>query len=267
MPYSKINGVELYYEDAGQGQPIIFLHGVWESSRFFHRQLGHFSRRHRAVAPDMRGHGRSKHVHFGHTVAQYACDLRALMQELKLTDVVLVGHSMGAFVLWDYVRQFGVQNLAATVIVDQSASDFKWADWPLGYVDFAALCHFMAAVQTDRDAFVREITPLLFKQPLTDLDLQQMLGEITRLPPTVASAILFDQTVQDYRTILPNVTVPTLLCFGRDEEVVPLAAGEHLLQNLPDARLVIFEESGHYPFLEEPQRFNAEVEAFVQALG
>lgn len=58
--------------------------------------------------------------------------------------------------------------------------------------------------------------------------------------------------------MLSSFTIPTLLCFGSDEKLIPVAAGEHLCQNLPDAQLVVFEQSGHCPFLEEPERFNQE---------
>jgi pimeloyl-ACP methyl ester carboxylesterase len=95
-----------------------------------------------------------------------------------------------------------------------------------------------------------------------------MFEEITRLPASIASAIFFDQTVQDYRPILSLVTVPSLLCFGGDEKkLIPVAAGKHLKENLPQARLVIFEHSSHCPFLEEPKRFNQEVDQFIQSLN
>jgi pimeloyl-ACP methyl ester carboxylesterase len=152
------------------------------------------------------------------------------------------------------------------VIIDESASDFRWPDWPYGFADLPALAHIMSAIQTDRSAFVRGFIPAMFKDALAEDDAAWMFAEITRMPESVASAILFDQTVQDYRPMLEKVMLPTLLCFGRDEKLIPVAAGEHLAQHMPNARLVIFEESSHCPFLEEPQRFNDEVASFVQSL-
>lgn len=261
------NQIQLYYEDQGQGLPVIFIHGVWMSSRFFHKQMPYFRQRYRAIALDLRGHGRSTHVHYGHTVAQYARDLRALMHGLALEPVVLIGWSMGAFVIWEYFKQFGAENIKATVVIDESASDYKWPDWPLGFADFPTLCHVMSGLQTDRAETVRDFIPLMFKDPPAESDVQWMFEEITRMPESIASAILFDQTVQDYRPVLPQIKVPTLLCFGADEKLVPVAAGEHLQQTMPNARLVVFENSSHCPFLEEPERFNAEVDRFIQSLG
>jgi len=268
MPYFDLeDDVQLYYEELGHGQPVIFIHGVWMSSRFFQKQMGYFSERYEAIFLDLRGHGRSTHVPYGHTVAGYARDLHAMIRGLGIENAVLVGWSMGAFVIWDYFKQFGAENVRATVVVDESASDYKSPDWPLGLADFPTLCHFMNAVQTDRAQFVREFIPLMFRDKPAEDDVAWMFEEITRLPESIASAILFDQTVQDYRPALSQVTVPTLICSGRDEKLIPVSAGEHLQENLVQARLLVFENSGHCPFLEEPERFNQEVDRFIQSLG
>jgi pimeloyl-ACP methyl ester carboxylesterase len=268
MPQFKLpDGAELHYEEHGEGRPILFLHGVWMSGRFFQKQLPALGKTHRAIALDFRGHGRSSHIHTGHTMGQYARDVHAFIQGMGLKDVVLAGWSMGTFVLLDYFAQFGAEHLAAAIVVEESTSDYKWPDWPIGFIDFAGLCQMMKDVQTDRDAFVRAFIPLMFKNPPSDADTKWMFEEITRLPESIAACILFDQTVQDYRPALPRVTVPTLLCFGRDEKLIPVAAGEYLRDHIKGSKLVVFEESSHCPFLEEPERFNAEVEKFVGQLG
>ncbi|MBE9513085.1 MAG: alpha/beta hydrolase [Chloroflexi bacterium] len=266
MSYLSLNGTRLYYEEKGRGQPIIFIHGVWMSGRFFQKQLDYFAQRYRTIILDLRGHGRSAQAHSGHTIANYARDLHGLMQGLELANVVLVGWSMGAFVIWDYFKQFGTKNVKATVIVDESASDFKTPDWSLGIFDFQSLCHLMANVQTDRETVVREFIPEMFQKEPAEADVRWMFDEMTRLPESIASAILFDQTLQDYRPVLSSFTVPTLLCFGSDEKLCPVAAGEHLHQSLPNTQLIVFEQSGHCPFLEEPARFNQEVHNFIQSL-
>ena len=267
MPQLTVNGAKLHYEDEGSGSPVVFIHGVWMSGRFFEKQRRYFSERYRTVVLDLRGHGRSAHVHDGHTVAQYARDVRGVLERLGLEGAVLVGWSMGSFVIWDYVRQFGTDGLRGVVVVDQSPSDYKWPDWPHGVLDFDGLAHVMSAVQIGREGLVRDFIALMFKKPPSEADTAWMVEEMTRPPASIASAIIFDQTVQDYRPTLPSVTVPALVVTGADEKVVPIAAEEYAAEKMPEARLVVFDESGHCPFLEEPERFNAVVDEFVRSLG
>jgi non-heme chloroperoxidase len=267
MPFFNLDATtQLYYEDQGQGLPVLFIHGLWCSSRAFKMQLSHFSQRYRAIALDLRGHGRSSHVHVGHTVANYARDVRAFMKDLEVRDAVLVGHSMGALVIWDYIKQFGVENIKATVVIDQPPSDFKWPDWPSGVFDFLTLCQMMAIIQTHRASMVKEAIPLQFKDMPGEENFNMIFEDMTRIPESIACVIFFNEAVQDYREMLHSVAVPTLLCFSGDEKFIPAGGREHLQKNLPNARLVIFENSGHFLILEEPDRFNEAVDKFIQSL-
>ncbi len=268
MPYYNVDSnTELYYTDQGQGQPVIFIHGLWTSSQVFHRQSPFFSKRYRTIMLDLRGHGRSTHVQSGHTVANYSQDVHALMHYLKVSNAVLVGHSMGALIIWEYLKQFDAENVKATVIIDQPASDFKWPDWPFGAYDFPALCQMMENVQIDRALMVNNLIPFLFKEKPTKENFNLIFEDMTRVPESIAGTILFNQTVQDYRDMLPNVTVPTLLCFGDDERVVGTAAGEYLKENISDSRLEVFENCGHCLFLERPEYFNMKLNQFIESLS
>ena len=126
-------GVELHYLTEGSGRPLVFIHGLWASGRFFDRQLTALGRRHRTIAVDLRGHGQSTMTLRDQTVSVYAQDLRMFLHRLAVEQPVLIGWSMGAFVIWDYVRQFGSAGIAAAVIVDQAPSDFRSAAEPDGF--------------------------------------------------------------------------------------------------------------------------------------
>jgi pimeloyl-ACP methyl ester carboxylesterase len=267
MPRVRVNGAELYYEDAGEGQPVVFVHGLWMSSRFFQRQLPYFAERYRTIALDLRGHGRSEKTATGHTVAQHARDVRGLLEALDLTDAVLVGWSMGSLVIWDYVEQFGVDRLRAMVDIDQSPSDFRWPDWPHGFLDLETLHEVHTGVQADQRATAEHFVPMMLAAPPDAAETAWMRDEMLQVPPGIACSILFDQSVVDYRETLPKVTVPALLCIGRVEGLVPVAAGEYMVERMPDATMVVFEESNHCPFLEEPDRFNSVVDEWIRALG
>jgi pimeloyl-ACP methyl ester carboxylesterase len=174
---------------------------------------------------------------------------------------------MGSLVIWDLIDQFGSGGVAGIVVVDQSASDFKWPDWPHGAFDLADLIHVMHEVQTDRGALVGDFAPSMFKDPPPFEEMSWIQKEVMRPPASVASAIIFDQTMRDYRPHLAKVDVPALVITGVDEKVVSLVAEELTASSMRDARLVVFEDSGDCPFLEEPVRFNEVVDGFVREVS
>jgi non-heme chloroperoxidase len=265
MPfYTLKDGATLYYEQQGEGTPIIFIHGVWMSSRFFHNQLSFFSKQYQTILLDLRGHGNSSHTPYGHTISTYARDVHEFITTHQLKDVILVGWSMGAFVVWEYLKQFGQENVKGNIIVDEMASDFKWPDFPIGAFDLPALISLMQGIQLDRTSTLENFIPLMFKDELTEEDKHWVMKEVTKMPESIASAILFDQSIVDYRDFLPFIAIPTLLCFGKEEKLIPVAAGRHIQKLVSGSVLEVFENSCHCPFLEESDRFNKVVSNFIE---
>src|SRR5438105_14802427 len=112
-------GVRLAYDDRGSGRSVVLVHGVSMSRRFFERNIDGLAERFRVVSIDLRGHGESPAQEGGHTVAQYARDLRAAMGRLGLDGAVAVGWSMGTMVVRDMIARFGTDGLAGHVNVPQ----------------------------------------------------------------------------------------------------------------------------------------------------
>ena len=173
-------------------------------------------------------------------MAVYAEDLRAFLKAKGLTDVVLAGWSMGCIVIWNYFKQFGDENVAAAIFVDQSPSDFKWPDWELGIFDLPTLVHLMSEAQTGRAKVYRDFIPMLFKTAPAAADIEWMVAENMRIPASIAG--------------------------GMADKMLPTESVKYVHQNIPGSRFSLYEDSNHCPFLEESERFNREVDAFVQAL-
>jgi pimeloyl-ACP methyl ester carboxylesterase len=143
-------GARLAFDDLGSGRPVVLIHGVSMSRRFFERNVPGLAERFRVVNVDLRGHGESPPHEGGHTVAQYARDLHALIAQLGLDGVVLVGWSMGTKVAWELIRQFGTDGLAVMaeyvpetsadatcILLDQSLRDFRGL---VGSYELPTLC-------------------------------------------------------------------------------------------------------------------------------
>lgn len=269
MPEITLNNeVTLAYDDHGDPNhpAVILIHGVSMSRRYFQKQLPSLSVGHRVIALDLRGHGASEKTEAGHTVPQYARDLRLFIEALGLRRPVLLGWSMGGLVAWDFIRQFGTSLISGLVITDQAASDFKWEGFPHGFVDLPTLHTLMTAVQEDRLEFLRGLVPQMFHHEQRADEITWMVSECAQLPTGATAAILFDQSVQDYRDVLPTIKVPTLICWGQHDALLPVSGASHLHEHIPDSRLVIFQDSGHCPFIEESERFNQTVGEFIAAL-
>jgi len=262
MPTETINGADLYYESTGDGPAIVFLHGVLMSSRFFSEQQP-LSDAYQLVTLDFRGHGRSEKTDTGHTLPQYARDLETFLDAQNLSDVIIVGWSMGSLVAWEYMRQFGTDRFRGFVSVDQQPLDLEQAEYEHGVFDFTELSGLMELAQTDPHAVAQSfVDEMLVDEPPSVR--QTLFDEITRVPPPIMSAILFDQSVRDYRAEVPERDVPTLVCLGEDETLVGNAGVEYVADTNPAAELQRFSESGHCPFLEEPDQFNQAVSSFIE---
>lgn len=264
MPtFATDDGARLHYRDEGAGRPVLLLHGCWMSGRFFDPLAERLVRGFRVVRPDFRAHGASQPVLHGHTVTRYAADVAALVERLDLTDAIVVGWSMGAFVEWELALSATGARFAAGVVVDQPASDFRTPDWPLAFADLDTLAALSRDVQEDWPGVVAGLVPQLFATVPGERELAWMRAELERIPPAIAASILVDQTLRDYRPRLAEIALPTLVCFGADEQIMPVALGRHLAEALPHGRLEVFDASGHCPFAEEPDRFAATLVAFA----
>ncbi|WP_394739931.1 alpha/beta fold hydrolase [Natronococcus roseus] len=93
-----------------------------------------------------------------------------------------------------------------------------------------------------------------------------MYARTTLTPTSVATAMLEDMVPRDFRDHLPAIEVPTLLLYGKRSKIFPGPLGEWMHERIPDSELVLFDESGHNPFWEEPEKFNAELLEFVNRL-
>lgn len=264
MPVTQCNGAHLYYEDHGEGEPLVFLHGAFAGIRYFQAQLDGLSDAYRTIAFDFRGHGRSEKTEAGHTVPQYARDLSVFLDHLNLDDVVLVGWSLGALVSWSYVEQFGTDRVRALVNVDMEPSPGQWDGG--GRYDADRLRDAHVAIQTNHWEFVERAQQNLLKDAPSAEVRTTMFDEATRCPPAVKSAIILDATTRAYRDVLAEVDVPTLVCAGADEKWRSVSAVEAAADAAPDARFELFEESGHCLTLEEPDRFNRVLRDFVASL-
>lgn len=261
------DGTNLVYDEVGSGQPLVLLHGVLCSRRFFERNITALAQHFRVIAIDFRGHGDSDDSQGGNTVAQYARDLDHFLTEKGLTNVVAVGWSMGNFVVWDYFQQFGVNGrIAAQICISQGPTDLTTADWPYGFTNYQGLRDMVRAAQEDYPALCAKIATLMTHDLPSAEDQAWMVEEQLKLPPNSAACILADQTQRDYRAFLPSLPIPVLGVWGADESSVSLKTAHWMSANVGNFTLEVFAHSGHMPMWEESLQFNTLATTWINKL-
>ncbi|AWI76593.1 alpha/beta hydrolase [Parazoarcus communis] len=259
------DGETIHLRISGQGRPLVLLHG-WTSSHrdwtpFIEPLAAHF----RIFRWDARGHG-------GHapltttvpTVQRMAQDLHLLLAHYDVRDAVVVGHSMGALTLWQYVRDFGCERLGRAVILDQSPRLLTDERWKLGvYGDFDAQRNeaFMAALREDfAEAVLRLVADghnaaAARAYAANTEGIQAMRQRLRKLAPAPLIACWDSLTAADYRPVLAQMNIPTLLIYGGESNFYSTATAEYVASQLPNAKLHIYEGVDHAPHLWKRDAF------------
>jgi non-heme chloroperoxidase len=263
MPHVEIgDGVRLYVDDRGRGDPPVVLVHAWSMShRLWENQVAYFARNHRVVSYDQRGHGASDKPDGDYTMRAYARDLDALLGKLDLDDVVLVGWSMGVWVVTTYMQQTGGRRVKKLGLVGGLPVLLKREGWEHGLPPELMM---KLAEQLGSDRALA--TEGFYKMMLNRDASRPMLDWIVRtsLETPLAGAMASFQSIveDDLRPALASIEVPTVLFHGL-QDGIPVAGAQVMTDMIPGARLVTFERSGHFPHLEEPQSFNAALERFI----
>ena len=263
------DGVNLYYEDQGEGTPLVFVHGWTCSSQVWQKNVPELAKKFRVVTLDLRGHGNSVKTLNGHTVPQYARDIRALIEHLALTDAVLIGWSLAGPVVLAYWQQYSADSrLRGIGLIDFNSSPLSSADWNshrLKNFNLDAMnAGFVAMVDDPAGYAANFARRVFFREQVCEDVLLWLTTEIRKTPPWIATAIYSDYLTRDYTDVLPTITLPTIV-FGANSPIAEqgLAQCRYLAGLVPDSQFVGFEDAGHILFYEQPEKFNAALASFV----
>ena len=259
------------YAEIGEGEPILFIHGIAGCWRNFLENLPYFGRSYRAIALDLPGFGDSPMPSWEITMANYGRLVHDFCERLGIDRVAaLVGNSMGGFIATEAVIQ-DPDRFDRLVLI--SAAGVSFAEWQ-GRPFEAAARIFKAAIPMmsgeRRSYWTRPRGRKLafgrvFRNP--NKLRPELLAEQVRpgLQAPAFSEALTAIWGYDTRERLPEIEIPTLITWGLNDQVVPLegALGYHRL--IPESRLELFERTGHLPQLERPARWNPLVEGFIES--
>ena len=271
MPYiTAADGAQIHYRDWGTGQPVIFSHGwplsgdAWDVEMKLVADNGF-----RAIAHDRRGHGKSDQTWTGNDMDTYAADLAALVQELDLTDIILVGHSTGGGEVVRYAARHGADRVAKIVTAGAVPPVMVKSDTNPDGLPIDVFDGIRAGVLADRSQFYQDLSAAFFGTNREDSTISQgardefwRLGMQVGLKAAYDCVAAFSET--DFTDDLKAITVPMLIAQGDDDQIVPIGdAAYKSIKLVPTATLKVYPGAPHGIAGPYQAAFDADLLAFI----
>jgi pimeloyl-ACP methyl ester carboxylesterase len=258
MPHANRNGLSLYYEQAGNGDPpLVFIHGWCCDHTFFQPQFDHFRASRTVMTLDLRGCGRSDQPESGYDIPTLADDVAWLCQELRLSKPILVGHSLGGMIALELAARY--PSLPTAIVADDPG---PIDPLPRALKVFEGLVAQLE--QPEGDAVRRAYVEDLFL-PTDDPDRRRWITEtMCSVPQRVAVAVIRNVIAWNGVGALLLCKVPILvLSSGPGGSNAP----ERLLALKPDIQIGITVGSGHFHQLEVPEQVTPMIDKFIRLVS
>ncbi|MEU6053881.1 alpha/beta fold hydrolase [Streptomyces xanthochromogenes] len=269
-----VHGYRRAYRTAGQGPPVVLIHGIGDSSATWAGLIPGLARRYTVLAPDLLGHGASDKPRADYSVAAYANGLRDLLGVLGIERATLVGHSLGGGVAMQFAYQY--PELAERLVLVGAGGVGREVNPVLRAATLPGAELILALL--GRPAMRRPTRLVIELMRLLGTDLGQdapdLLGLVDALPDARSRSVFVrtlravvdphGQVVTMLDRCYLTAGMPTLLIWGSRDSVVPPSHGHRAHAAMPGSRLEIFDGAGHFPFHQDPARFLALVEDFIE---
>lgn len=261
------DGARIHYVQGGTdtGAPaLLFIPGWTMDAQVWKAQMEVFASSHRVIAMDPRSQGGSSKTPDGNTPEQRARDIAALMDQLKLQRVVLVGWSQAVQDVTAYVGQSGTAKLDGIVLVDAAVS--SGPEFPGVHPQAArAILGRMALYASSPRDYLQGMMQAIFRKPLSAEEMHRMVEGSLRTPTSTGIAMLtMDMFAVDRRPILAKFDKPTLIIAAASS--FELADQQAEAKKIPHAQVVVVHDAGHGVFHDQPQVFDRALSDFLARL-
>jgi 3-oxoadipate enol-lactonase len=251
--------VTLRYSEAGQGTPVVLLHGFPLSGACWQQQQRQLSDRYRVIAPDLRGHGRSPAPLGVYEMDLMARDVLALLDALLIEKAVIMGHSMGGYVSLAAWKLAPERFLALGLIASQAGADTEE-----GRQGRYKMAEKVAAEGSKvmADAMI----PKLFAPELpaeAPIRTQVRLMILNTQPAGIIGTLKGMAVRSDSGPLLPDLNIPVLILTGDKDQIIPPAKAKTMASAIPTATLTVVENARHMVMLEQPAATTTAIRSFL----
>jgi len=262
--------IEIHYEDHGSGQPVVLIHGYPLNGNSWERQERELlASGHRVIRYDRRGFGRSSQPTVGYDYDTFAADLNALLEHLDLSDVVLVGFSMGTGEVARYLGTYGSKRVRKAVLLGTIPPFLlKTPDNPEG-VDGQVFEGIKAAIVKDRYAYFEDFlnnfynVDVLGGSRISDRAWQASFNVAADASPFATYACV-DTWLTDFRADVSKIDVPVLVVHGTEDRILPFdSTAARLPALIADCTLVPVEGGPHNIGWTYPEEVNSALLEFI----
>jgi len=271
-----LHGHELHYVDTGSGPAIVFLHGLLGSHRDWALLLGDLSESHRVIALDLFGHGASAKPRGDYSLGAHAATVRDLLDHLGIGAVTIVGHSLGGGIALQFSYLFP-DRVTSLVLVSSGGlgrelsvllrvSTLPGVEWVLPAIASGWVRN--RGEQIGRGLARTGVRPGHDVRRAWDGFVSLGDPETRRAFLATSRAVIDPggQTVTARHRLPVLASMPVLLVWGARDRLIPAWHAMNAQEEMPNSRVVIFDKAGHFPHLDEPERFAALVGEFVDGL-
>jgi non-heme chloroperoxidase len=265
------DGTQIYYNDWGTGQPVVFSHGWPLSADAFEDQMFFLAGKgYRCIAHDRRGHGRSSQPWTGNDMDTYADDLAELVAKLNLKDAIHVGHSTGGGEVARYIARHGTKRVAKAVLISAVPPlMLKTPANPTG-LPIEVFDQLRTGVEADRSQFFKDLSLPFFGYNRKGAKVSEgvrnsfwLQSMMAGFPAAYFCIRAFSET--DQTEDLKKFDIPTLIIQGDDDQIVPAAAASTLQAKLiKGAEVKIYKGAPHGLCTTLKDDINADLLAFIQ---
>ena len=258
----EVEGLRIAYRRAGEGPPLVLLHGFVGNSREWRHQIEDLSDGFTVVAWDAPGSGGSADPSEAFRLADYADCLAVFIDTLGLSRPHVAGVSFGGALALELYRRHPT---LPTSLVLASAYAGWTGSLPAEIVE-QRLQQTLQAAHLPPDQFVRSMIPTMFSESPPPEPVEEFRQIMLEMHPAGFPVMARSLAEADLRDVLARIAVPTLLLYGDKDVRAPLTVAHDLQTRIPASRLVVIPGVGHMSSVEAAERFNSEVRGFLRSV-